>query len=78
MGQDPKLSSSSFKFTVLLYSNVLLSSIYLSNKDLGVPAMLLVVEAALAWMFEFVSKPWLGFPSKPRNYPGSHDTAHPL
>lgn len=78
MGKYPKWASSSLKFIILLYSNIWLSSIDVSNKDLEVPALLVDIEAAVAWLLLMLSKPWLRFPSKPRNPPGSHDTAHAL
>ena len=78
VGQTPEVASCSIKFTVLLYSNILLSSIYVSNNDLGVPAFALDIEVAVPSLLELVCEPWLGFRSKPRNHPGIHGAAQPL
>lgn len=44
-----------FKLTLLLYSYILLSSIYICNTDWGIPVMVLAIEAAVPRMLELVS-----------------------
>ena len=57
VGQTPKIASCSIKFTLLLYSNILMSSIYVSNNDLDVPAFVLDIEVAVPSLLELVCEP---------------------